>query len=74
MNGILDQEFKQSKEIFTKAEEKVLKLIVEKEENIRKTQEEIGKILKENGLNEFDVDKYKRDQKFEKFQKLEFPK
>ena len=41
MNGILDQEFKQSKEIFTKAEEKVLKLIVEKEENIRKTQEEI---------------------------------
>jgi len=69
MNNILDQEFKQPKEVFTKAQEKALQLIEEKEEKIRKTQEEITKILNENDLNAFDVDKYKRDQIVQKFPK-----
>lgn len=74
MNDVLDQEYKQAKEVLTKTEEKTLALIVKKEEEIRKIQGEISKLLKENDLNEFDVDKYKHDKNFEKFQNINFPK
>jgi anion-transporting ArsA/GET3 family ATPase len=73
MNNVLDQEYKQAKEVFTKPQEKALAVVVKKEEEIHKTQEEIEKVLKENNLNILDVDKYKHEKNIDKFLKLEFP-
>ena len=71
---ILDHEYLQPKEKFTKAQEKALEIIIKKENEINKIQKEIEKILNENTLKNLDLDKFKKDKKIEEFQKLKFPK
>lgn len=73
MNDI-DHEYKQAKKSFSKLEEKALKIIIKKENQIEKTQSEIAKIMQENNLNILDIDKYKHDKNFEEFQNIKFPK
>ena len=73
MNDVLDQEYKQAKEVLNKTEEKALAIVIKKKNEITKIQNEIEKILKENNLNILDIDKYKHDKNFKKFIDLKLP-
>lgn len=72
--NVLDHKDTQDNEDFNKKQKKALKLIVEKEISIQKTQDEIKKLLQENNLNTLDVYKYKHDKNIDKFLNLKFPK
>ena len=74
MNNILNQEYRQAKETLSEKQKKIVKIIIAKEAQIQKTQDEIQRLLQENDVNIFDVDKYKHDENIDKFMKLDFPK
>ena len=74
MNNILEHEYLEAKQNFTRSQEKALASIVKKEHEIKKTQKEIEKILQQNNLNNLDVDKYKRDEQVNTFINLDFSK
>jgi hypothetical protein len=50
MNNTINQDFKQEKKQFTKKQEKTIEIVIRKEEEIKKIQQEIGNILSENDL------------------------
>jgi tRNA(Ser,Leu) C12 N-acetylase TAN1 len=62
-----DKEYIQSKETFTKTQEKALELIVKKEDSIKEIKNEITKILQEHGLNTLDIEDYKRGKLLDRF-------
>lgn len=70
---VLDQEYKQPKDNFNKNQEKALKLIIAKQDSIKKTEREIDELLRNNNLNNLDLDKYKHDKNVDKFLATEFP-
>lgn len=73
MDDTLQQKYKQAKETLSNAQKKAIKTIIAKEAQIQKTQDEIQRLLQENDLNIFDVDKYKHDENMEKFMKMKIP-
>jgi predicted DNA-binding ArsR family transcriptional regulator len=73
MNKVLSQDYTQAKENLSKAQEKALEIIVKKDDEVSKIQDEIKKILQENNLNLFDIDKYKHDKNINHFLKIELP-
>lgn len=73
MDDTLQQKYKQAKETPSNAQKKAIKTIIAKEAQIQKTQDEIQRLLQENDLNIFDVDKYKHDENMEKFMKMKIP-
>lgn len=72
MNDILNQEYQQPHENLTKKQRQALKTILAKEEEIKKRQEEIVRILQEHDLNILDIDKFKHDQNVDAFLKMKF--
>lgn len=74
MNDILHQEYAKAKDNLNTTQKKALKTIIEKEAQIQKTQNEITKILRENDLNIFDIEKYKHEKNVETFLKTDFSK
>jgi hypothetical protein len=50
MNNTINQDYKQAKKQFTKKQEKTIEIVIRKEEEIKKIQQEIGNILSENDL------------------------
>lgn len=74
MNDILHQEYAKAKDSLNTTQKKALKTIIEKEAQIQKTQNEITKILRENDLNIFDIEKYKHEKNVETFLKTDFSK
>jgi hypothetical protein len=73
MNDTLNQEYKQAKETLSEKQKKIVKIIIAKETQIQKTQDEIQRLLQENDLNIFDIDKYKHDENIERFMKMKIP-
>ncbi|HMS90669.1 MAG TPA: hypothetical protein PKC87_00390 [Candidatus Absconditabacterales bacterium] len=62
----MHQEYTIKSEHFSKSQEKALNMIIKKEKEIKKIKNEITKILKENKLNNFDIETYKQNQQVEK--------
>ncbi len=56
----------------TKKQERALKKIIKREEQIEKIKGEINEILNENDLNVFDLDRFKINKKREEALKLKF--
>jgi hypothetical protein len=73
MNDVLRTEYKQAKETLSEKQKKIVKIIIAKETQIQKTQDEIQRLLQENDLNIFDIDKYKHDENIERFMKMKIP-
>lgn len=62
----MDQQYATEKEQHTKAQRKALDLIIKKEKEIKNIKNEITKILKENDLNNLDIENHKQKQRVEK--------
>ncbi len=56
----------------TKKQERALKKIIKREEQIEKIKGEINEILNKNDLNVFDLDRFKINKKREEALKLKF--
>jgi hypothetical protein len=60
------------KETLTKKQERALKKIIKREEQIEKIKGEINEILNKNDLNVVDLDRFKINKKREEVSKLKF--
>ena len=71
-SDILNHDYLQPKETLTKKQERALKKIIKREEEIEKIKGEINEILNKNDLNIFDLDRFKINKKREEALKLKF--